>query len=248
MRWTRRSDGRSPRRRGPGCGGARPTTTGGSPTRAPSSRSRVSRAGPVAAVRRRGMADRWLRSASAAKMSPSTSRSPATNARAKPSSPGRNRARRIASGERTATWVGVSGPSAEPSHRTIRTGGAVPMKVSSRVRVARTSSGDHRGSGTGLVWAAGSCSSSSRLIVKVHPPGRVRGPFGWDVAGVCPVGTRPTASHAHAGSCPVGRLRPVVGPAPRGAVAPGYLAPIVPQKHRVRTVSGVACRYPRSWE
>ena len=86
-----------------------------------------------------------------AKRSPSTSRSPATNARASPSSPGAQRIRRTASADRTRRVPRASsGPSALPSQNSTRTGDPVPTSASrSGAAVAATVPGAGAGPGTG---------------------------------------------------------------------------------------------------
>ncbi len=106
------------------------SAVGGGGGRVPNRRSSVAAARSTVGVR--AWTPRWLRRSRASKMSPSTSSSPATYARAKPSSPGRNSTRRIASGVCTTTLVGVSGPTAVPSHNSIRTGGFGPTRPVSR--------------------------------------------------------------------------------------------------------------------
>src|SRR5262245_23221043 len=77
----------------------------------------------------------WTRCARSitSKMSPSTSRSPATYARPKPSSPGAVTRRRSASGDRTTTVVRASGgPSRLPSYADTATGRSVPSSSARR--------------------------------------------------------------------------------------------------------------------
>ncbi len=126
-------------------------SSGGAGRGGPSTPSRRAASTMVASLRspnwRSSLGDPSCRVVSSWNMSPSTTRSPETNARATPSSPGDQRIRRTASADRIrSTPTPSAGPTALPSQNSNRTGTSSP--TTDRRNGARTAAALSPGAGS----------------------------------------------------------------------------------------------------